>query len=64
MYFYSRTLNCGSINSVDATGERIYTAYIDDGADLRAACYGMQHGGGAYVRTLRNGVAIGTDPCG
>lgn len=63
-YFYSGALNCGSINAVDANGERFYTPYIDYGTDLGAACYAVQHRSGAYVRTLRNGVAIGTNPCG
>ncbi|GAB3132959.1 hypothetical protein GCM10027289_21960 [Tsukamurella serpentis] len=62
-YFYSGALNCNSINAVNANGERFYTPYVDYGPDLKAACYALQHRGGSYVRTLRNGVAVGTNPC-
>ncbi|AUN39603.1 serine/threonine-protein kinase [Tsukamurella tyrosinosolvens] len=63
-YFYSGALNCNSINAVDTNGERFYTPYIDYGTNLSAACYAVQHRNQTYVRTLRNGVAIGTNPCG
>lgn len=63
-YFYSGALNCSSINAVDANGERFYTPYIDYGTNVTAACYAVQHRNLTYVRTLRNGVAIGTNPCG
>lgn len=63
-YFYSGALNCNSINAVDTNGERFYTPYIDYGTNLSAACYAVQHRDQTYVRTLRNGVAIGTNPCG
>ncbi|CAM3819950.1 serine/threonine-protein kinase [Tsukamurella ocularis] len=63
-YFYSGTLNCNSINSVDVNGERFYTPYIDYGTNVSAACYAVQHRNQTYVRTLRNGVAISTNPCG
>lgn len=63
-YFYSGALNCSSINSVDANGERFYTPYIDYGTDVTGACSAARLRGTPYVRTLRNGVAIGTNPCG
>lgn len=63
-YFYSGGLNCNSINSVDVNGERFYTPYVDHGTNLNSACYAIQHREESYVRTLRSGIPIGTNPCG
>ncbi len=68
-YFYSATLNCGSIRAADDNGEAFYTPYIDYGTSSSAACNEqLRRGGypnGGYVRVLRNGIGTGAaaDPC-
>ncbi|MET9329370.1 protein kinase [Tsukamurella sp. NPDC003166] len=62
-YFYSKTLNCGSIRAVDDNGEAFYTPYVDYGTSSRAACSART--GDTYVRVLSNNTGTGkaADPC-